>query len=492
MFIYLIRGKGLFLFLAFLLFGCNSDSNKDSDRECNLSGMEPCECDDGREGVKACDSAGEIVCMCKEMVTPETDQPDTETDTETDTNWPDSGKPPSDTDTQEDKDAGPPPKEVCAEQSTEARPGIGKAVDIIFVIDNSGSMNAEIAAVENNINSNFAAIIGGSGVDYRVIMLSIAADSGSYTAPVCIGPPLGGAPCIGATQPTNGDRFFHYDVGVYSNDAWCIMLSTFTEPDVHGFAPLGWSEWLRADANKAFVIITDDRARCSFYDPSIQETRRFGYEDPPDYPDLDPARDAVNFDKALLQLSAEHFGTSTERRYLWHSIVGMAAKADDPTIPLYYDDPIEDDVCTAENGEHGVAPGEAYQYLSKATGGLRYSVCEGEGFDTVFKALAFGVIAASKAECTFEIPAAPEGQVIDLDTVIVEYTGNQGTTQQFGQVQGLAACNASSFYIANDKIELCPLACSTVESDDHAKVNVLFSCDPDAPPPPDAGDPGVQ
>src|ERR1041384_5394738 len=45
-------------------------------------------------------------------------------------------------------------------------------VDIVVVIDNSGSMQDEIDAVEKNLNVNFANILQTSGVDYRVILIS--------------------------------------------------------------------------------------------------------------------------------------------------------------------------------------------------------------------------------------------------------------------------------------------------------------------------------
>ena len=47
-----------------------------------------------------------------------------------------------------------------------------KPVDIIITIDNSGSMTDKIVATQNNLNGSFAQIIGASGLDYRVILLS--------------------------------------------------------------------------------------------------------------------------------------------------------------------------------------------------------------------------------------------------------------------------------------------------------------------------------
>ena len=45
-------------------------------------------------------------------------------------------------------------------------------VDIILLLDNSGSMSDELEAVEANINRNFAEILAESGVDYRMILIS--------------------------------------------------------------------------------------------------------------------------------------------------------------------------------------------------------------------------------------------------------------------------------------------------------------------------------
>lgn len=43
-----------------------------------------------------------------------------------------------------------------------------KPVDVIFIVDNSCSMDEEMVGIEKNINQNFAQIIAASGLDYRV------------------------------------------------------------------------------------------------------------------------------------------------------------------------------------------------------------------------------------------------------------------------------------------------------------------------------------
>ncbi|MGQ0505643.1 MAG: hypothetical protein ACT4TC_10010, partial [Myxococcaceae bacterium] len=68
--------------------------------------------------------------------------------------------------------AAPLTQDVCASAAAQNRPAGPRPVDIIFVIDNSGSMTSEIQEVERNINVNFAQIIQASGVDYRVILIA--------------------------------------------------------------------------------------------------------------------------------------------------------------------------------------------------------------------------------------------------------------------------------------------------------------------------------
>src|SRR6188768_3785191 len=68
-------------------------------------------------------------------------------------------------------------------------------VDIILVLDNSGSMEDELDAVEKNINVNFANILQQSGVDYRVILISrqrkaARTESEEASTSICVNSPL--------------------------------------------------------------------------------------------------------------------------------------------------------------------------------------------------------------------------------------------------------------------------------------------------------------
>jgi hypothetical protein len=104
-------------------------------------------------------------------------------------------------------------------------------VDIIWAVDNSGSMTEEEVYVQTNINS-FASDIAASGVDYRVIMI---ADIGHILVP----PPLGGSP-----------EFLAIDERVGSHDALELILSTYPS----------WQSFLRPGALRHFVVVSDDES----------------------------------------------------------------------------------------------------------------------------------------------------------------------------------------------------------------------------------------
>jgi hypothetical protein len=363
-------------------------------------------------------------------------------------------------------DGGLDPDSACASQSAEANI-VKKPVDIIFVIDNSGSMTDDIIAVENNINDNFATIIEASGIDYRVIMIAKHGPADPNES-ICVKAPLSTTTCspVPAAPALNPPIFYHYDIEVDSHNSTCRILTTYdgTVADLSGQAPNGWKDWLRADALKVFVEITDDNLVCGGNDDMSTEAGGMAA--------------ANTFDTALLALDPVQFGDATKRNYIFHSIVGLTENTV-PTDPYLPGDPIVLGVC---NGADGPSPAEGtgYQALSILTGGLRFPICQTQAFDVVFQEIAKGVIQGAQVLCEFPVPEAPMGQTIALETVVVEYTpGNMGPVQKFAQVPNAAACAPASFYIENNLIKLCPDACTTVQADDQAKLIVLFGCDPD-------------
>jgi hypothetical protein len=352
--------------------------------------------------------------------------------------------------------------EACAMQVARARLGPSKPLDVIFVIDNSASMEDEITAVRDNINAGFAALIEASGADFRVIMLSRFGVLGTN---VCIEPPLAGAECSAGLglAATNGGKFFHYDVNIDSLNPLCKLLERFDEPDESGRTPGGWQEYLRPEAHKAFVLITDDSASCAYEDDDVSVS--FGEDG------VDPFEDALMFHSALLAKAPEQFGVPPDVRYQFYSFVGLQP-SEPESAPYFPHEDLVDLRC-----DTAASVGLAYQALSVITDSLRYPVCEGRGFDAVFRVLAQNVVESIKAECTFEIPAAPVGQQIDVTTITMRYqSAGQGEAALFEQVASDDACNDHAFYILENRLELCPQACAVVQADTGAEIEVLYDC----------------
>jgi cysteine-rich repeat protein len=328
--------------------------------------------------------------------------------------------------------------ESCVSQGQEATLK-KKPVDIIIVIDNSGSMSNEIKAVQDNLNKSFADIIGQSGLDYRVIVIS---DHGSYTKyKICVSSPLSGTTCNPIpAAPVLTEKFKQYTYNIQSKDSLTKALASYGKQDALKVTKAGWSEWLRPDAVKIFVEITDDQSSLS----------------------------AASFDAQLLALPGGQFGTAQQRNYIFHSIVGVAEKK---VVTDAYE-PSEGTVTT--KCKTAVNTGSVYQDLSKLTGGLRFPVCASTGYDAVFQRIAQGIIEGSKIECSFAVPDNPS---IDQTTIQVEYTpGTGGPAQVFDLVKDVASCGPGRVYIEQNTVKLCPDACSLVQADASAKLGVLWGC----------------
>jgi hypothetical protein len=112
-----------------------------------------------------------------------------------------------------------------------------RPLDIVWVLDDSGSMDQEAALVQNGLN-DFASRIEASGVtDYHVIVMT---RMGWVTVP----PPLG----------TDPSHFLFVDQDVQSHDAFDRAIERL--PDFRSF--------LRPEAAMHFVFVTDDEADMSF------------------------------------------------------------------------------------------------------------------------------------------------------------------------------------------------------------------------------------
>ncbi len=316
------------------------------------------------------------------------------------------------------------PDAACASESAEAEL-VTLPVDIIIAIDNSCSMDAEIAATNNNINQEFAQIMGNSGLDYRVVMFSrrgTQATSSWY--PVCVKAPLGDANCGTSCGPGNTTcpRFLAVDQTVNSRDALSLLS---TQSQYNKF-----NHFLRPNSQKYFLIITDDNSDIS----------------------------ASSFDQRLSQLTPQY----NLGDYVLHAIYGYENKTECPSL---------------------AAVGSVYSTLVTNSGGTRARICDSD-WKATFNQMAQAVVSGSKLACEFNVPTPPPGKTLSASSVSVLYTpGGGGTPETLTRVQDAGSCPASgtkAFYFDDNtkptKVHICPSTCPTLQNDTAGKVQVLFKC----------------
>lgn len=349
-----------------------------------------------------------------------------------------------------------PPGDLCDVVQAPAilRPG---PIDIVVVLDNSGSMGEELAGVERNINENFAAILEQEAVDYRVILLSKhrtpdATRGGVESTAVCVSQPLSSVAKCPSAQPGTSERFFHYSLEIGSNDSLSRILSSYSAPDGDfGLTDAGWSVWLRNRSKKVFLVVSDD----------------------------DAAMPAEQFVDQLEALAPDQFGGSGEvPGFVFHSIIGLREKFN-PSEAYLPNEPRTALRCRSESARV-INPGLEYQRLSQLTGGLRFPLCQIDLYNTVFSYIAGDLLSRSGIDCSFDVPAPPAGRVLELDNVEVAYQLNAGGEPiTLRQARTPAECGADAFRISDGQVLLCPQACSSVNAGDGAQpeVSVRFTCD---------------
>lgn len=374
-----------------------------------------------------------------------------------------------------------------------------RPVDVIFVVDDSGSMTEELDAISKNINKHFAGVMDGAGLDYRVIIIVKHGPKSIYGYNnICIEAPLSTIP-VGEceklpnnTPPGNNPgKFYHYSYDVQSTDSLCIILNTLNATnsyvDEFGLAPLGWIKWLRKSAFKILIEVTDDMSECTWYpDNSLMPKGKKTFND---YnASIGGMITAIEFDKALLKLAPEQFGTKDKRNYAFYSIVGMMEKPeavdDDTGLSIDPNGTITDlfspgegivsDVCSS-----AVNSGMGYQWLSKITGGLRFPVCQAASFDVVFEKIALSIDSIASVVCILDMPVnGVEGQV-DVTTVQVEIETIDGELKALHSVSDQSACSNAIDEFYYDKnantVVLCPDTC--IESKSISKeIKMTASC----------------
>jgi hypothetical protein len=408
---------------------------------------------------------------------------------------------------------------ICAGGSSAASI-VKTPVDIIISIDNSASMQGEIESVQNRIDGDLADILDQAGIDYRVIMVTRYGnvhtqnyDSGTATDSmysVCIGDPLSSIDCpISGSDSTPAvantlPRFYHHSTDIGSNNMWCRLLESYSQPDPYpvdrsnwtSVAPDGWGAFLREGAFKVFIGITDDNPLAT-NDTYTHNGETLARDCPNMLGDatLDGTNDqagANDFDTALRTLAPAQFGAvGGTRNYIWHSIAGMTASENQPLQPsaavetrCCRFDRTYDTTCQGTVGQRlndAANAGQGYQYLSKLTGGLRYPSCYHDNFDAIFNAVADEVIEQASASCDLVLADLATFDP-SLTTVFYTTVASNGSdvSTELTRVADASACTSNAWYYDDSSgtstIKLCPTTCSTVQADTDARVTGELSC----------------
>src|SRR5262249_3269612 len=139
-------------------------------------------------------------------------------------------------------------------------------------------------------------------------------------------------------RPAFTDHFYQYSLKVDSLNSLVLLVDTFdaTKADEFALAPQGWGAWLRPNAAKVFLEITDDN--------STEMT-------------------AADFLAKTTTKSAQ-VGTPDAPAFVFHSIIGIGEKPQ-PTEPWLPDEAVQSSLCTG-NGDTVENPGPVYQELSRS------------------------------------------------------------------------------------------------------------------------------
>lgn len=320
--------------------------------------------------------------------------------------------------------------EECASVSETANVGLQPA-DILFVIDNSGSMTAEAGFVQANMNM-FSSQIFLANLDAHVVLISSYPNDSDQG--ICIDQPLGAGGC--PLTDTNEPTFLHINDGVGSNNAFDKILQ---------HAPEFMADpWWRPTAAKHIVVVTDD----------------------------DSDMDSGTFDQMFRALDPSH------ESYVFHAI----ASPEDPVIAC-----IAQTVC-CPGLPLSAALSQEYIDLANARGGIFGNLCE-QNFGPVFNELSTAVVQGATLACEYPIPPPPDGEEFDPDKVNVQFDDGAGGNLDIGRVDGPADCpNVADGWYYDDPanpttIIVCPQTCTTIQGFAMASIDIQFGCATvDAPP----------
>lgn len=320
--------------------------------------------------------------------------------------------------------------EMCATTSAMAPPPVDPRVDIVWVVDASGSMLDEQIKIGKNLAA-FADAISNASIDVRIVMMTTSAAI-PVICPVVSPDPLAGTPL--ASDP----RYQFIETRVDSTNPLDIAVDNFA----------AYSGFLRPGAKTHFVFVTDD------------ESTYRGLATPDER--------AAMF-------------TNDMRALLGHDFTLHTVSSDGPT-------PCRDENCMPDPdtgicvfvmlGCGASRPGTTYYTLASMTSGLSASICESD-WSAIFQPLTAAIIASAPLPCTYDIPPPPSGDKLDPSKVNVRWQEVGASAEMvFGKVADQSACASQLgwHYDADPpkQIVLCPSTCDSIAKG--GKLSLAFGC----------------
>jgi hypothetical protein len=324
------------------------------------------------------------------------------------------------------------PATNCVGTSMTAPPAGKAKVDIVWVVDASGSMLDEQMKIGANL-TDFAEKISTANIDVHIVMMTASAAI-PVICPVTPADPLSG------TKLAGDPRYKFIQSNVDSHNALDVAVDNYSM----------YSSFLRPDAATHFVIVTDDE---STY-------RGLGT----------PAARAMGFQTDMTMRLGKSFFLHTI------SSEGPTACHDPNCMP-----DTSTGICAfVMLGCGAAAPGDTYYAVAHATQGLTASICQSD-WHSIFDPLSAAVIASAPLPCNYQIPPPPSGSSLDPSKVNVRYRPASGAAEQlFGKAANATACaNAAGWYYDDEsapkQVLLCPTACTSVAAG--GTLNIAFGCE---------------
>jgi hypothetical protein len=324
-----------------------------------------------------------------------------------------------------------PPADGCVGASVSAPPASNPKVDIVWVVDASGSMLDEQMKIAANL-TQFANEISQASIDVRIVMMTTSAAI-PVICPVTPADPLSGTPL--ASDP----RYKFIDSRVDSNNLLDVAVNNY---------PM-YGAFLRADAALHFVFVTDDESN---------------YQRQPT-----PEMRAQSFQTDMEKLAGKHFTLHTI------SSDGPMPCRDPNCMP----DP-DTGICVfVMLGCGASAPGATYYALAHNTNGLTASICESD-WKKIFSPLTAAVIESAPLPCNYTIPPPPRGETLEPGKVNVRWLAPMATADVlWPRAQSMPDCGDALGWYYDDvgapkQVLLCPRSCEAVANG--GTLNLSFGC----------------